>query len=110
MTHALGHIPMFLLLLAIVLAVVVFGVVSAALGRGGYRWIALASGMFALFMLMAAALLLLGAGVVAIGTTGSLAQVLVISCVAGMAFASVLCIIAGRIALRRRGSSKVATE
>ena len=94
---------MFVLALLVVLAVVAFGITSAVLGRGRYRWLALASGVFALLMLVAAAVLLLGSGAVAIGTAGSLARVLIMGCVVSMVIACILCIIFGRIAIKRRG-------
>lgn len=98
---------MFALLLIVVLAVVVFGVVAAVIGRSRYRWIALASGLFALVMLVAVPIILLGAGVVAIGTSGSLAQVLLVACVAGVAGASVLCAVAGTIAIGKRRTTTI---
>ncbi len=99
---------MFALLFVVVLAVVAFGTLSAAIGRSKYRWIALTSGVLALLMLVSAAILLLGAGAVAIGTTGSLAQILVVACLLSMIIACVVCVISGSIAISRRGRQHVA--
>ena len=99
---------MFALLLLIVLAIVVFGVVSAVIGRSSFRWISLASGAFALLLLVSAAVLLLGSGVVAIGTNGSIAQLLIILCLLSMLIACFLCVISGCIAIRRRNAKNAA--
>ena len=99
---------MFVLLLFFVLAVVAFGILSAVIGRGKYRWIALASGAFALLMLVSAAVLLLGAGTVALGTIGSVAQAVLIACLLSMVIACFLCVISGIIAIRKRRSPNVA--
>ena len=98
---------MFALLFVVVLAVVAFGTLSAAIGRSKYRWIALTSGVLALLMLVSAAILLLGAGAVAIGTTGSLAQILVVACLLSMIIACVVCVISGSIAISRRSRQNV---
>jgi len=94
--------------LVIVLATLAFGIIVAVTGRGKYRWVALTSGVFALLMLVAAVVLLLGSGAVAIGTTGSFAQVFIVGCLVSMAIACVLCIISGSIAIRERGRKNVA--
>jgi hypothetical protein len=94
---------MFALLLFVVLPVVAFGTVSAVIGRGKYRWVALASGAFALVMLVSVAVLLLGAGTVAIGANGSVAQVLVMAFLLSTVIACFLCVISGIIAIRKRG-------
>lgn len=97
---------MFALFLLGVLAIFTFGITAAIVGRGKHRWLALASGAVALLMLVAEAVLLLGAGVVAIGTSGSLAQVLIVGCLLSGVIACVLCIISGSIAIRERGRKK----
>ena len=99
---------MFALLLLVVLAVVAFGTLSAAIGRSKYRWIALTSSVLALLMLVSAAILLLGAGAVAIGTSGSVAQILVMACLVGMVIACVVCVISGSIAISRRDRQHLA--
>lgn len=97
---------MFAPFLISVLAIFTFGIIAAITGRGKHRWLALASGAFALLLLVAAAVLLLGAGVVAVGTSGSLAQVLIVGCLLSGAIACVLCVISGSIAIRDRGRTK----
>ena len=99
---------MIALFLLIALATLAFGIIVAVTGRGKFRWVALSSGAFALLMLVAAVFLLLGSGAVAIGTRGSVAQVLIVVCLVSMAIACVLCIISGSIAIRERGRKNVA--
>lgn len=89
------------------MAIFTFGIIAAVAGRGKYRWLALASGVFALLTLVATAVLLLGAGVVAIGTTGSLAQVLIVACLLSGLIACILCVTSGSIAIRERGRKNV---
>ena len=98
-----------LLLLMVVIPVVAFGIVSSVIGRGKYRWIALAAGAFALLTLVLAAVLLLGAGALAIGTNGSVAQVLITACILSTIIACVLCVIAGIFAMRE-GRKKAASR
>ena len=99
---------MIALFLLIVLATLTFGIIVAVTGRGKYRWVALSSGAFALLMLIAAVVLLLGSGAVAIGTRGSVAQVLIGGCLAGSAIACVIGVISGGIAIRARNARTVA--
>lgn len=99
---------MIAIFIVLVLATLAFGIIVAVIGRGKYRWVALAAAMFALLTLVAAVVLLLGSGAVAIGTRGSVAQVLVVGCLAGTAIACVLCVIFGSIAIRERSRNAVA--
>lgn len=93
---------MIAILLLIVVVTIAFGILVAIVGRGKYRWVALSSGAFAFWMLVALVVLLLGSGTVAIGTSGSVAQVLIVGCVASLAIACAICVIYGSIAIRAR--------
>ncbi len=93
---------MLILLLLPILGVFIFGVVAAFIGKGGYRWLALASGVASLAMVISAVVILLGAGVVAIGTNGSLAQIILLGCLVCALGALVLCIVTGSIAIKRK--------